>query len=67
MHAVHLELVENMTSLSFINALIRFRACQGDPREIYSDNGTNFTGESKEIKRWVQEWDQEELSAAVKP
>jgi hypothetical protein len=56
--AVHLE---------FINALIRFRACRGDPREIYSDNGTNFTGASREIKQWVQEWDQEKLSAAVKP
>jgi hypothetical protein len=56
-----------MTSLSFINALIRFRACRGDPREIYSDNGKNFTGASKEIKQWLQEWDQEELSAAVKP
>jgi hypothetical protein len=56
-----------MTCLSFINALIQFRACRGDPREIYSGNGTNFMGASKEIKQWVQELDQEELSAAVKP
>ena len=65
--AVHLELVENQTSASFINALMRFRDRRGDPREIYSDNGKNFEGASKEIKQWVKEWDQEELSAAVKP
>jgi hypothetical protein len=46
---------------------MQFRARQGDPSEIYSDNGTNFTGASKEIRQWVQEWDREELSAAVKP
>jgi hypothetical protein len=67
MRAVHLELVENQSSTSFINALMRFRARRGDPREIYSDNGKNFEGASKEIKQWVREWDQEELRAAVKP
>jgi hypothetical protein len=46
---------------------MQFKARRGDPREIYSDNGTNFTDASKEIRQWVQEWDQEELSAAVKP
>jgi transposase InsO family protein len=61
------ELVEKMSTAYFIDALMRFRARQGDPREIYSDNGTNFTGASKEIRQWVQEWDQQELSAAVKP
>jgi hypothetical protein len=46
---------------------MRFCAHQGDPREIYSDNGKNFEGASKEIRQWVQEWDHEEPSAAVKP
>ena len=64
---MHLELVESLSSESFINALLRFRARRGDPKEIYSDNGTNFIGASKEIKQWIKEWDREELSAAVKP
>jgi hypothetical protein len=40
--AVHLELVENQTSASFINALLQFWDRRGDPQEIYSDNGKNF-------------------------
>jgi hypothetical protein len=67
MRAVHLELVENQSSASFINALTQFWARRGDPREIYSDNGKNFEGASKEIRQLVQEWDRKELSAAIKP
>ena len=46
---MHLELVESLSSESFINALLRFWARRGDPKEIYSDNGTNFIGAYKEI------------------
>ena len=42
--AVHLEVVEDMTAESFINAFRRFAARRSCPRKIISDNGTNFVG-----------------------
>ena len=55
--AVHLELVEKLTSSSFINALIRFANRRGYPREVICDNGTNFRGASIELKNWLKEWE----------
>lgn len=42
--AVHIECVEEMSSSSFINALIRFIAIRGNVKELRSDRGTNFVG-----------------------
>lgn len=42
--AVHLELVMDLTTAAFLAALKRFAARRGQPRTIYSDNGTNFVG-----------------------
>lgn len=41
--AVHLELVEDLTSESFIRALRRFSGRRSYPNLIISDNATNFT------------------------
>ena len=48
--AIHLELVEDMTSASFIAALDRFVGRRGYPKRVYSDNGTNFVGANKELR-----------------
>ncbi|KMQ86241.1 hypothetical protein RF55_14823 [Lasius niger] len=48
--AVHIELVSDMSSETFINALKRFMARRGKVSHIYSDNGTNFVGASKELQ-----------------
>ena len=40
--AVHLELVKDMSSESFICAFRRFVARRGKPKTMYSDNGTQF-------------------------
>lgn len=47
--SVHLELVSDMTSAAFIAALQRFVCRRGVPREIHSDNGTNFRGAKSEL------------------
>ena len=45
--AVHLELVSDLTSDSFVAALRRFIARRGNPKVIWSDHGTNFIGAKK--------------------
>lgn len=49
--AVHLELVSDLTSSTFIAALRRMSARRGAPRHIYSDNGTNFVGANNTIQK----------------
>lgn len=47
--AVHIEVIETMSSSSFINALRRFFAVRGPAKQIRSDCGTNFVGASREL------------------
>ncbi|XP_061923831.1 uncharacterized protein LOC133663402 isoform X2 [Entelurus aequoreus] len=47
--AVHIEVVEEMSSSSFINALRRFFALRGPAKQLRSDCGTNFIGAHKDI------------------
>lgn len=42
--AVHIEVLEEMTSSSFINALRRFTSIRGKAKIYRSDRGTNFVG-----------------------
>ncbi|XP_055644163.1 uncharacterized protein LOC129780182 [Toxorhynchites rutilus septentrionalis] len=47
--AVHIELVGDLSTSSFISALKRFIARRGLPANIYSDNATNFAGARHEL------------------
>ncbi|CAG7786005.1 unnamed protein product [Allacma fusca] len=49
--AIHLELVSDLTSDSFMASFKRFIARRGLCSDIYSDCGTNFVGADTEIKR----------------
>ncbi|XP_058798278.1 uncharacterized protein LOC131668263 [Phymastichus coffea] len=53
--AVHLELVSNLTSASFLEAFTRFVGRRGTPAEVWSDNGTNFRGAALELRRLLRE------------
>lgn len=44
---VHIEVVETMSTSSFINALRRFTTIRGPVRLLRSDRGTNFVGACK--------------------
>lgn len=47
--AVHLEVVEDLSSKAFVAALRRFMSRRGRCTRIYSDNGTNFVGAQREL------------------
>ena len=49
--AVHLEIVTDLTSEAFIACLKRFVARRGLCSKLFSDNGTNFVGASKELSK----------------
>ncbi|GFX61892.1 integrase catalytic domain-containing protein [Trichonephila clavipes] len=47
--ALHLELVSDYTSETFIAALKRFCSRRSTPKHIHSDNGTNFIGAKRKL------------------
>ena len=53
--AVHLELVSNLSTEAFLAAFRRMCARRGTPKNVYSDNGTNFVGASRILKREYKE------------
>lgn len=48
--AIHIELVQNLTTEAFIGCLRRFFARRGKARALYSDNGTNFVGANNDLR-----------------
>ena len=48
--AVHLEVVTDLSSQSFLKCLKRFISRRGLPSRIVSDNGTTFKGAAKSIR-----------------
>ncbi|XP_055643124.1 uncharacterized protein LOC129779584 [Toxorhynchites rutilus septentrionalis] len=51
---VHIELVGDLSTASFISALRRFIARRGKPEHLYSDNATNFAGAKNELNALYQ-------------
>ena len=48
--AIPLEVSFSLDTDSFLNAFFRMVSRRGLPRDIVCDNGTNFVGESNELK-----------------
>ena len=53
--AIHLEIVQDLSTEAFLHALRRFAAHHGWPQTIISDNGTSFVGAEAELKRLLKE------------
>lgn len=54
--AVHLELVSDLTSKAFLDALDRMQARKGRIRKMRSDNGTTFVGAYHELMERLARW-----------
>ena len=48
--AVHIEMVCDCTTFTFLNALKRFISRRGKPSHLYSDNGTTFVGANRQLQ-----------------
>ncbi|XP_076632783.1 uncharacterized protein LOC143347471 [Colletes latitarsis] len=59
--AIHVELAHSLSASSAIMALQRLASRRGSAVAVYSDNGTNFKGDCKELKKAIAELDREEL------
>ena len=59
--AVYIELVNNLSTDSFINAVLRFVSRRGPPGILYSDNGTNFRGAELDVVNALKVWNQEKI------
>ncbi|XP_032226972.1 uncharacterized protein LOC116610277 [Nematostella vectensis] len=57
MRAVHIEL----TTDSFLQAFSRFVSRRGPPREVFSDNGTNFKGAEEDVREALKTWNQDRI------
>jgi len=55
---VHIEVARTLEVDSFICAYQRFVSRRGKPKEIHSDNGTNFTGAKQELREALERLEQ---------
>ena len=65
--AVHIELVGNLSTDNFILALRRFTSRRGHPKNIFSDNGNNFTGAQRELAKSLKSLDQDRIEVELTP
>ncbi|XP_053685987.1 uncharacterized protein LOC128735530 [Sabethes cyaneus] len=63
--AIHLKLVSDLSSEAFLAALDRFINRRGKVRRIFSDNGTNFVGASKQLRQLRAIFDSETTKANI--
>ncbi|XP_065076956.1 uncharacterized protein LOC135700391 [Ochlerotatus camptorhynchus] len=63
--AVHIELVGDLSTGSFLAALRRFIARRGKPKLIECDNAQNFRGASREVAELAKQLKDQQLQNAV--
>jgi hypothetical protein len=62
---VHLDLVDSLSTPSFMKALERFICQYGRPTSLFSDNGTNFVGTNSLMKSL--DWNEVARESQVRP
>lgn len=63
--SIHLEAVEGMSADDFLTAYMKFTARRGNPKMIYSDNGTNFVGANSELLKAMRSWQDDKVQHYV--
>ncbi|XP_053692622.1 uncharacterized protein LOC128741071 [Sabethes cyaneus] len=63
--AIHIELVGDLSTGSFIAALRRFLARRGKPRLIECDNATNFKGASRELAELKRQFNSQQMQQSI--
>ena len=61
MKAVHIEVAHTLQADSFICEYQHFVSSRGKPKEIYSDNGTNFSGAKQQLREALKQLDQTKI------
>ena len=59
--AVHIEIVHSLETDAYIMAMQRMVSRRGRPAHIWSDNGTNFVGEEREIQDALKRLNKERI------
>lgn len=59
--AIHIEMLDDLTTDAFINALRGFIAIRGHVRQLRCDQGTNFVGARGEFMKAIKDLDHEQL------
>ena len=62
---MHIEVADSLETDSFIQSLRRFICRRGPVREIRCDRGTNFIGEEAELKKAIDEIDDQKIKAEL--
>ncbi|XP_068242319.1 uncharacterized protein [Palaemon carinicauda] len=61
--AIHIERADSLDTSSYINALRMFVARRGNVKKIWCDNGTSFHGAEKELRKSLQEMNDDQVEA----
>lgn len=65
MRAVHIEVLDDMSTDAFLNGLRCFIAIRGNVRLIRCDQGTNFIGAKHELKQALRELDGDQVATQL--
>ena len=63
--AVYVEVVPSLEADACLAAITRFIPRRGKPNIILSDNGTNFVGAAREMREWIEAWNQSDIEQSL--